>query len=71
MVVTENGDGAQTREQRGCAGREPDGIGDGTPPRTGRRAEAVRGRRQVARAADDELTVPMPGKDPVSPKISV
>ena len=38
---------------------------------TGRRAEAVRGRRQVARAADDELTVPMPGKDPVSPKISV
>ena len=29
-----DGDGAQTREQRG---REPDGIGDGTPPRTGRR----------------------------------
>ena len=29
-----DGDGARTWEQRG---REPDGIGDGTPPRTGRR----------------------------------
>ena len=28
-----DGDGARTWEQRG---REPDGIGDGTPPRTGR-----------------------------------
>ena len=41
-----DGDGARTWEQRG---REPDGIGDGTPPRTGRRGGK---RLRHPRAAD-------------------